>query len=240
ATGTAAGRSARHLRRTDRPGVRAGDGAVHRRHRHRLDDQGIDRRRADRLVREEGGLAAAGHPVRAGRRPRAGVRRRVDAERDGRALLLGDHAAGRRGRCDRRLRDAAVRCAAGAVAGLATRSCGRGAWSFVDEGESDPNSEEARMPRVVHFEVPADDPARAAEFYARVFGWSATRWEGPMEYWLLTTGSPDQPGIDGGLMRRQAPGQGTVNTVDVPSVDEFIARIEQAGGKVVAPQMEIP
>ncbi|HEY8470834.1 MAG TPA: VOC family protein [Longimicrobiales bacterium] len=96
------------------------------------------------------------------------------------------------------------------------------------------------MPRVVHFEVPADDPARAAEFYGKVFGWSSTKWEGPMEYWLLTTGSPDQPGIDGGLMRRQAPGQGTVNTVDVPSVDEYIARIEQAGGKVVAPKMEIP
>ena len=96
------------------------------------------------------------------------------------------------------------------------------------------------MPRVVHFEVPADDPTRAAEFYGQVFGWNITKREGPMEYWLVSTGSPDQPGIDGGLMRRQAPGQGIVNTMDVPSVDEYIARIEQAGGKVVAPKMEIP
>ncbi|HEX7091037.1 MAG TPA: VOC family protein [Longimicrobiales bacterium] len=96
------------------------------------------------------------------------------------------------------------------------------------------------MPRVVHFDVPADDPARAAEFYSKVFGWSSTKWEGPMEYWILSTGSPDQPGIDGGLLRRQAPGQGTVNTVDVPSVDEYVARVERAGGKVIAPKMEIP
>ena len=27
------------------------------------------------------------------------------------------------------------------------------------------------MSRVVHFEIPADDPERAVEFYKKVFGW---------------------------------------------------------------------
>lgn len=35
---------------------------------------------------------------------------------------------------------------------------------------------------VVHFELPADDTARAREFYSSLFGWSFDTWEGPVEY----------------------------------------------------------
>jgi predicted enzyme related to lactoylglutathione lyase len=96
------------------------------------------------------------------------------------------------------------------------------------------------MPRVVHFEIPAEDTKRAAKFYNDVFGWNVNKWEGPQEYWLITTGPDDQPGINGGLMARQAPGASTVNTVDVPSVDEYIARVQKSGGEVVVPKMAIP
>jgi len=44
------------------------------------------------------------------------------------------------------------------------------------------------MPRVVHFEIHADDPQRAANFYQGVFGWDIKKWEGPEDYWLVTTG----------------------------------------------------
>lgn len=54
------------------------------------------------------------------------------------------------------------------------------------------------MPRVVHFEVHADDPERAANFYSGVFGWELAKWEGPQDYWLITTGPDDEPGINGG------------------------------------------
>ncbi len=40
------------------------------------------------------------------------------------------------------------------------------------------------MPRVVHFEINADDPERAAKFYQNVFGWKIKKWEGPIDYWL--------------------------------------------------------
>lgn len=96
------------------------------------------------------------------------------------------------------------------------------------------------MPRVVHFEISAEDPERASAFYRDVFGWKINKWEGPQDYWLISTGQNGEPGIDGGLMRRQQPGAATVNTVDVPSVDEFANRITSKGGAVVAPKMPIP
>jgi predicted enzyme related to lactoylglutathione lyase len=95
------------------------------------------------------------------------------------------------------------------------------------------------MPRVVHFEIAADDPARATRFYGDVFGWQFTRWEGPQEYWLVKTGD-GHPGIDGGVLRRREGMPRTTNTVDVESVDDAIARISRAGGKVVVPKMAVP
>ena len=98
------------------------------------------------------------------------------------------------------------------------------------------------MPRVVHFEISADDPARALDFYRQVFGWQAQPWEGsgPEEYWLLTTGENGQLGINGGLMRRQSQFPGTVNSLDVASVDEFTAKVTAHGGRVVVPKVAIP
>ena len=33
---------------------------------------------------------------------------------------------------------------------------------------------------------------------------------------------------------------GAVNSIDVPSVDEYVAEIEGVGGSVVAPKMSVP
>ena len=94
------------------------------------------------------------------------------------------------------------------------------------------------MLRVTHFELPADDPERAVAFYEKVFGWKINKWQGPMDYWLVTTGE-GAAGIDGAIMRRESV-TGTTNTVDVPSVDEFSQKVVAAGGKVVVPKMAIP
>ena len=96
------------------------------------------------------------------------------------------------------------------------------------------------MPRVVHFEIATDSPERAVQFYSEVFGWKIQKWGGPEDYWLCTTGDAEQPGIDGALMRRSKPGWTTVNTIEVPSLDDSIARIVEAGGKVVSPKETIP
>lgn len=95
------------------------------------------------------------------------------------------------------------------------------------------------MPRVVHFEVPADDPDRAAAFYAEVFGWTITRWRGREDYWEVSTGTGAE-GIDGGLRRRAAPVQSTVATVDVASVDKATAKVVEQGGRIVMPTVSVP
>jgi predicted enzyme related to lactoylglutathione lyase len=95
------------------------------------------------------------------------------------------------------------------------------------------------MPRVVHFEINADDVDRAIQFYSDVFGWKAEKWPGPMEYWLIMTGE-GEPGIDGGIGERQDPPEATVNTIDVDSVDEYVAKVVAHGGSVVVPKTAIP
>jgi len=96
------------------------------------------------------------------------------------------------------------------------------------------------MGRVVHFEIEAEDPERASRFYKAVFGWKIEKWEGPTEYWLITTGLKGEAGIDGGLGRREGNLSKTTNTIDVKSVDETVKLIEANGGKVVSPKHPIP
>jgi predicted enzyme related to lactoylglutathione lyase len=96
------------------------------------------------------------------------------------------------------------------------------------------------MSRVIHFELPADNPERAVDFYKKIFGWTFHKWDGPQEYWLVSTGQDTEPGINGGLMRRQYPGAGTCNTIDVASLDQAVASVAQHGGKTVVPKMAIP
>ena len=101
------------------------------------------------------------------------------------------------------------------------------------------------MPRVVHFEIHAGDPARAINFYQKIFGWTFQKWEGPMEYWLVNTGPAEQPGINGGLMPRRGELDGQaviayVCTVDVATIDESIATVVANNGTVVVPKMPLP
>ena len=96
------------------------------------------------------------------------------------------------------------------------------------------------MKRVIHFEISADNPDRAVRFYQDVFGWEIVKWDGPVDYWLTTTGDENEPGINGAIKHRVDPKQGTINTIDVPSVDDFIEKVTAAGGEVVMPKMEIP
>jgi len=95
------------------------------------------------------------------------------------------------------------------------------------------------MPRVIHFEIPVDNVERALKFYSDVFGWNIQKW-GPQDYWLIETGEKGQPGIDGAITKRMEPTTSTVNTIDVPSLDEYLARITKSGGKVLTSRTTIP
>jgi predicted enzyme related to lactoylglutathione lyase len=95
------------------------------------------------------------------------------------------------------------------------------------------------MPKVVHFDLSADDPERAIEFYENVFGWKIRKMDGPDEYWHITAGDDDEFGIDGGLARRVNPSDTTSNIIHIRSVDEFTAKIEAAGGTIIEPKRAI-
>jgi len=96
------------------------------------------------------------------------------------------------------------------------------------------------MSRVIHFDLSADDPERAAEFYRSIFDWKVTKWEGPVDYWLLQTGTEDRPGVTGGLAKRIKPGDTTAIVIDVESVDEVAEQVVQAGGAIREQKKVIP
>jgi len=102
---------------------------------------------------------------------------------------------------------------------------------------------------IVHFEIPADDPEKLADFYRGVFGWQIDKMTlgGGMDYWNLRTvptddkGMPTEPGgINGGLMKRQNPGQGAVNYIDVESVEEYVGKAKAAGATLLVDKMPVP
>ena len=93
--------------------------------------------------------------------------------------------------------------------------------------------------RVVHFEIPSDEPEKAMDFFEKTFGWQFDKF-GEEDYWFAKTGEDDNMGIDGGIMKRNDPNQPVVNSIMVESVEESSKKIEENGGKVVVPKFAIP
>jgi uncharacterized protein len=93
--------------------------------------------------------------------------------------------------------------------------------------------------RVVHFEIPCNEPLKTIEFFKNVFGWNFQQF-GTDEYWVVITGDEKEPGINGGIMKKRDPNQPPVNSILVDSVDEYIKKVNAGGGQVVVPKMPIP
>ncbi len=90
------------------------------------------------------------------------------------------------------------------------------------------------MSSIVHFEIPADDIQRAKEFYSRLFGWKIEGVQG-MDYMMI-----DTFGLGGGMMKRMHKDQQITDYIGVPSVDEYSAKVEKLGGKILVPKMAVP
>lgn len=95
------------------------------------------------------------------------------------------------------------------------------------------------MGRVVHFEITADDPVRAAEFYRKAFNWDVMDWGGPSRYLLATTGPATNPGINGAITERQEHTQPVINSIDVESWERAAQAVKEAGGEVLMPKTAI-
>jgi predicted enzyme related to lactoylglutathione lyase len=97
---------------------------------------------------------------------------------------------------------------------------------------------------ISHFDIPCDDVERAKRFYGEVFGWKFEAW-GPPDFYLIETGTPDDPGIHGALTKRREkvthPGiHGFECTITVADLDATIAAVEKHGGKITLDKMTIP
>jgi predicted enzyme related to lactoylglutathione lyase len=96
------------------------------------------------------------------------------------------------------------------------------------------------MARVTHFDIQVRDIDRAGAFYRKAFGWELYKWDGPMEYWLTTTGDDSKPGINGGIAIGEPNLTEGQLTIDVDSLDDALAKVEAAGGTITQPKGAIP
>jgi len=94
------------------------------------------------------------------------------------------------------------------------------------------------MDKVQHFEIPADDMARAKKFYSSVFGWKLQDVPG-MEYVMADSVETDQNrqpigGTNGGIIKRNQDYANTTSmTITVADADRTIQEVIKAGGKLV-------
>ena len=95
------------------------------------------------------------------------------------------------------------------------------------------------MSKVVHFEIPIDDPDRAAGFYHDALGWEISRF-GDEPYWLARAGQDEEPGANGALVSRGDLHRSPVLTVGVDDIDDALRRVQRYGGTVAQPKLPVP
>jgi uncharacterized protein len=106
------------------------------------------------------------------------------------------------------------------------------------------------MNPVVHFEMPAEDRKRMADFYTRVFGWKTQQLGEDMGNYVIATttdsdenGRPKKPGaINGGFFQKtdDRPAQYPSVVIAVDDIKEHMMKVERSGGKVLGEPMDIP
>ena len=101
---------------------------------------------------------------------------------------------------------------------------------------------------IVHFEIPAEDPEALNKFYNNLFDWnivSMPMGDGTNYYMLHTVPTDDQgmtlePGVNGGLMKRMAPEQRTINYIGVESVADYVTKAKSLGATILMDKSPVP
>ncbi len=92
---------------------------------------------------------------------------------------------------------------------------------------------------IVHVEIPANDPASAAKFYADLFGWNI-QVDQALNYYMFQAGSgPGGAFPQVGEDPPYKPGE-VVIYVSTDDIDATLAKTESLGGKTLMPKTEIP
>lgn len=97
------------------------------------------------------------------------------------------------------------------------------------------------MPTIVHFDISADDPKRAKRFYEELFNWKIEPLPGPVEYYLIETSDlKGKEGVGGGMAKRNKTEDKITNFIGVNSINEYTAKVESLGGKVIEAKWPVP
>ena len=101
-----------------------------------------------------------------------------------------------------------------------------------------------RPANVERFTINANNVTRARRFYADVFQWKFEPW-GPPDFFVITTGNAEAPGIKGALRKRHEiiPGRpihGFECSISVEDIKVTVSAIKAHGGKIVVPKTRIP
>jgi uncharacterized protein len=107
-----------------------------------------------------------------------------------------------------------------------------------------------KMNPVVHFEMPAENTKRMADFYTNVFGWKTKFFGEEMgNYVTVSTTETDDKGmvknpgaINGGFYPKNEnmPNNCPSIVIAVDDVNVHIKKITEAGGKVLGTPVDIP
>jgi len=105
-----------------------------------------------------------------------------------------------------------------------------------------------KMNPVVHFEMPAEDKARAKKFYEGVFGWKMKQMGKDMgDYLLASTTETDEnnmvktPGaINGGFFQKRKEGTIPHIVIAVDDLKKSMEMVKKSGGEITKEPMYIP
>jgi predicted enzyme related to lactoylglutathione lyase len=79
-----------------------------------------------------------------------------------------------------------------------------------------------------------------SSFYRRVCNWTIEKWEGPLDYWIITAGPEEERGINGAIARTQdISASAPIITLNRPR-NAILAWVTDAGGKVIHEKRAIP
>jgi predicted enzyme related to lactoylglutathione lyase len=92
--------------------------------------------------------------------------------------------------------------------------------------------------RIIHVELTAADPEKAAAFYAEAFGWKSEPSPIIDGYFVADTG--DGKGIDGAIMSHDYKRQPAIPWIQVDDMGATIAAVHKAGGTVSGEVHEHP
>jgi predicted enzyme related to lactoylglutathione lyase len=93
---------------------------------------------------------------------------------------------------------------------------------------------------VVHWELMSKDPAKVADFYAKIFDWKIQHMP-EMNYRVVETGG--EGGINGGIFKPEREGPWSGDTLFYIAVDDLAAyrkKVVAAGGKICVEEQAVP